>query len=149
MTAGPWKPIRLETYATRIADLDIRPRVNVELGATIDIAFELSREDHSIASVRVKDSEGKVVVEQSDLPIKSQRAEAHFKLSPGVPELWYPVGYGKQPIYSVDLEIKDKVSPTLTANASDIAQRSACVGWQIVGQEDPKVRLPQSSCCTG
>ena len=109
MTAGPWKPIRLETYTTRISDVDIRPRVDEKLSATIDVAFELSKDDHSIANVSVKDPEGKVIVDQSNLPIKSQRAEAHFKLSPGVFELWYPVGYGKQPLYTVEVEIKDKV----------------------------------------
>lgn len=110
MTVGPWKPIRLETYVTRITDIDIRPKVNEKLGAAVDVTFELSREDHSVASVSVKDPEGKVVIGQSNIPIRSHKAEAHFKLSPGVIELWYPVGYGKQPIYSVQLQITDKVS---------------------------------------
>ena len=109
MTAGPWKPIRLETYSTRITDLDVRPRVNEKLGATIDIAFQLSKDDHSIANVSVTDADGKMVIGQKNILIESQSAEAHFKLSPGVFELWYPVGYGKQPIYSVDIQITDKV----------------------------------------
>ncbi len=116
MTVGPWKPIRLEAYTTRITDLDIRPRVNEKLGATIDVTFELSRDDHSVASVSVKDAEGKLIVGQSNLLIKSQRAEAHFKLSPGVFDLWYPVGYGKQPIYTVQLHITDKASRKAVVN---------------------------------
>ena len=110
MTVGPWKPIRLETYTVRIADLDIRPRVNEKLSATIDITFELSTNDHHIANVSVNDPEGKLVIGQSAIAIKSQRAEAHFKLSAGTFDLWYPVGYGKQPIYTVELKITDKVS---------------------------------------
>ena len=81
MTAGPWKPIRLETYATRIADLDVRPRVDAKLSAAVDIAFELSRGGAHTASVSLQDPEGKVVVGQTNISVKSERAEAHFKLS--------------------------------------------------------------------
>ena len=109
MTVGPWKPIRLETYTTRIVDVDIRPRVNEKLGATVDITFELSRDDHSIANVAINDPEGKLVVGQSVLAIKGARAEAHFKLSAGAFDLWYPVGYGKQPIYTVEIQITNQV----------------------------------------
>ncbi len=109
MTVGPWKPIRLETYATRIVDLDVRPRVDEKLCAAVDIAFELSKSDHSIATVSVIDPDGKLVIGQSDLAIQSERAEAHFKLSAGAFDLWFPVGYGKQPIYTVEIKIADKV----------------------------------------
>ena len=109
MTAGPWKPIRLETYATRIADLDVRPRVDEKLSATVDIAFALSKAGAHMANVSIKDPEGKVVIGQTNIPVSSEQAEAHFKLSPGVFDLWYPVGYGKQPIYSVVIQITDKV----------------------------------------
>ncbi|KAI0723105.1 glycoside hydrolase family 2 protein [Earliella scabrosa] len=136
MTAGPWKPIRLETYTTRISDVDIRPRVDEKLSATIDVAFELSKDDHSIANVSVKDPEGKVIVDQSNLPIKSQRAEAHFKLSPGVFELWYPVGYGKQPLYTVEVEIKDKDGKLLDTRTQKFAFRRAIVVQdELEGQE--------------
>ena len=110
MTIGPWKPIRFETYTIRITDIDIRPRVNEQLAAAVDVSFELSKSEYTIAAVTVKDPEGKVVIGQSNLTIKSERAEAHFKLSAGILELWYPVGYGKQPIYSVEIVITDKVA---------------------------------------
>ena len=109
MTVGPWKPIRLETYTTRIADLDVRPRVDEKLCADVDIAFELSNSSRSIATVSVNGPDGKLVIGQTDLAIQSERAEAHFKLSAGAFDLWFPVGYGKQPIYTVEIKITDKV----------------------------------------
>ncbi|TBU32964.1 glycoside hydrolase family 2 protein [Dichomitus squalens] len=136
MTVGPWKPIRLETYTTRIADLDVRPRVNEQLGATVDIAFELSTNDHSIASVSVNDPDGKLVIGQNAIAIQSQRAEAHFKLSAGTFELWYPVGYGKQPIYTVDLKITDKDGHLLDSKSQKFAfRRAVVVQDELEGQE--------------
>ncbi|KAI9069247.1 glycoside hydrolase family 2 protein [Trametes sanguinea] len=123
MTVGPWKPIRLETYNVRIADIDIRQRVDEKLSANLDVAFELSSNSQSIASVSVKDPEGKVLIGQSNITIKSERAEAHFKLSAGVAELWYPVGYGKQPIYSVEIQITDKDGHLLDRKTQKFAFR--------------------------
>ncbi|KAI0353465.1 glycoside hydrolase family 2 protein [Trametes cingulata] len=136
MTVGPWKPIRLETYAVRIADIDVRSRVNEKLGASVDIAFELSKNSQSIATVQIKDPEGKVIIGQSNLTIKSERAEAHFKLSAGIIELWYPVGYGKQPIYSVEIAITDKDGHLLDAKSQKFAfRRVRVVQDELEGQE--------------
>ncbi|OSC98975.1 glycoside hydrolase family 2 protein [Trametes coccinea BRFM310] len=123
MTVGPWKPIRLETYNVRIADIDIRQKVDEKLGANLDVAFELSSNSQSIASVSVKDPEGRILIGQSNITIKSERAEAHFKLSAGVLELWYPVGYGKQPIYSVEIQITDKDGHLLDRKSQKFAFR--------------------------
>lgn len=109
MTAGPWKPIKLETYQARITDVDIRPRVTEDLSATLEVNFSLSTEDHSVASVSLKSSDGSLVVGQKDVKISKHTAQAQFKLSPGAFELWYPVGYGKQPLYTVEVEVADKV----------------------------------------
>ncbi|KAI0772055.1 glycoside hydrolase family 2 protein [Trametes elegans] len=136
MTAGPWKPIGLEIYTTRISDIDIRPRVNEKLGAGVDVSFELSKSDHSIATVTVKDPEGRVIIGQSNLTIKSERAEAHFKLSAGALELWYPVGYGKQPIYSVEITITDKEGHLLDSKTQTFAfRRVRIVQDELEGQE--------------
>ncbi|KAH9900032.1 glycoside hydrolase family 2 protein [Cubamyces lactineus] len=136
MTVGPWKPIRLETYTIRIADIDIRPRVNEQLAAALDVSFELSKSEYTIAAVTVKDPEGKVVIGQSNLTIKSERAEAHFKLSTGILELWYPVGYGKQPIYSVEIVITDKDGHLLDRKSQKFAfRRVSVVQDELVDQE--------------
>ncbi|CDO71388.1 Glycoside Hydrolase Family 2 protein [Trametes cinnabarina] len=136
MTVGPWKPIRLETYNVRIADIDIRPRVNEQLGANLDVTFELSSNTQSIASVSVRDPEGKVIIGQSNITIKSERADAHFKLSAGVLDLWYPVGYGKQPIYSVEIQITDKDGDLLDRKSQRFAfRRVRVVQDELVDQE--------------
>lgn len=109
MTAGPWKPISLETYQARISDVDIRARVSEDLSASLDVSFTLSRDDHSIASVNVRGPDGSLVTGQSSIQIQQSEAKARFKFSAGTYELWYPVGYGKQPLYTVEIEVKDEV----------------------------------------
>lgn len=134
MTVGPWKPIRLETYSLRISDVDIRPRVNEKLVTNVDVSFELSRSSEFVAAVHIMDPDGKMVIGQSNMVIKGDRAEAHFKLSAGVLELWYPVGYGKQPIYNVEIKIMDKVTSmsrrVLPHHAEDAV---TCAGWSSAG----------------
>ena len=109
MTAGPWKPIKLETYTARIADVDVRARVAEDLSATLDVNFTLTREDHSIASISLKSAEGSLVAGQNSVRIAQSGAKATFKLSAGTYDLWYPVGYGKQPLYTVEITVADQV----------------------------------------
>ena len=109
MTAGPWKPIKLETYAARITDVDIRSRVAEDLSATLEVNFSLSRQNHSIASVSLKGPDGSSVASQKNIKISDSAARAQFKLSAGTFDLWFPVGYGKQPLYTVEVEVADEV----------------------------------------
>ena len=136
MTAGPWKPIRLETYATRIADLDVRARVDAALGAVVDVAFALSRAGAHTASVALRDAEGRLVAGQTNVAVGDARAEAHFKLSAGAVELWFPVGYGKQPLYAVELVVADEAGNVLDTKTQKFAfRRAVVVQDELEGQE--------------
>ncbi|KAL1937730.1 hypothetical protein VTO73DRAFT_12883 [Trametes versicolor] len=136
MTVGPWKPIRLETYSLRISDVDIRPRVNEKLVTNVDVSFELSRSSEFVAAVHIMDPDGKMVIGQSNMVIKGDRAEAHFKLSAGVLELWYPVGYGKQPIYNVEIKIMDKDGHLLDSKSQKFSfRRVRVMQEELEGQE--------------
>ncbi|KAI0824742.1 glycoside hydrolase family 2 protein [Trametes gibbosa] len=136
MTVGPWKPIRLETYSTRISDVDIRERLDAQLTTVaIDISFELSKSGRYFSAVHIYDSEGDMIIGQGNIPITSERAEAHFKLS-GNLDLWYPVGYGKQPMYSAEIKISDKDGVLLDFKKQKFAfRRVQIVQDELEGQE--------------
>ncbi|OSX60118.1 glycoside hydrolase family 2 protein [Postia placenta MAD-698-R-SB12] len=135
MTAGPWKPISLETYQARISDVDIRARVSEDLSASLDVSFTLSRDDHSIASVNVRGPDGSLVTGQSSIQIQQSEAKARFKFSAGTYELWYPVGYGKQPLYTVEIEVKDEHG-ALDSKTQKIAfRRARVVQDKLIDQE--------------
>lgn len=97
MTCGPWRPINLEIYESRLADLycdisvdkslksaDIVAHARVE-GKADKVRFDVSLEGTAVASEVVNFS--------------PDGTSASFHLSN--PSLWYPVRYGKQPLYTV------------------------------------------------
>lgn len=110
MTVGPWKPISLETYQLRISDVDIRSTVSPSLDAKVDVTVSLSAAGPAVASVQIKGPDGALLLGQDLIKITEPPVKAQFALSAGTFELWYPVGYGKQPIYTVEITIADEVS---------------------------------------
>ncbi|GHD03114.1 beta-mannosidase [Streptomyces violarus] len=99
VTAGIWRPVRLEHWSTaRIAR--VRPLVTVEEGVgVVELAVDIER-------TRV---EVPLAVEATVGGVRA-RAEldgAHGVVRLRVPdaELWWPRGYGEQPLYDVELRL--------------------------------------------
>lgn len=109
MTVGPWKPIKLHTYHTHITDVDIRSTVSESLAVELTVEFVLSEKKPGFASVHLKNPDGTLRIGESKIETSPGKAKAGFSFSPGVLDLWYPVGYGKQPIYTVEVQIADEV----------------------------------------
>jgi beta-mannosidase len=109
MTIGPWRPISLHTYQTRIDDLYIRSKVGPSLDSSLSVDFTLLHEATCTSSVALLDADGNRVIDGSNLTITNGRARAEFSFSAGTIDLWYPVGYGKQPLYTVEIQVADQV----------------------------------------
>jgi len=111
MTTGPWKPIHLETYHTRISEWDIRSKVSEQLDVTVNISFRLcsGSAENTVASIDVKGPDGSIIVGQSKNISPGSDGQAQFALSKDSVELWYPVGYGEQPLYTVEIQVIDDV----------------------------------------
>jgi beta-mannosidase len=105
LTCGPWRPIRLEIYEARVAEIDIKTTVNDDLDAAeviIDLVIEGSAADAtlSLSYGEANDSSlGSVIARRDD----KGSVSTTWKVSK--PHLWYPRGYGKQPLYSVRIEL--------------------------------------------
>jgi len=112
MTVGPWKPIKLETYQNRIADMYIRTQVSEELDVKLSVSFKISEDAPVRTSVVLKKPDGAV---ESHLQGTSLTDSETFQLQwdPDHIDLWYPVGYGAQPLYTFELEIIANVSSCL------------------------------------
>lgn len=103
MTCGPWRPINLETYSSRISDLYFTTDVSASLdsaefvakayveGTATEVNFVISLDEEEVASKTVKVTKG--------------HATHTFKIDK--PELWYPVRYGKQPLYTVTASLRE------------------------------------------
>ncbi|MET9762556.1 glycoside hydrolase family 2 protein [Streptomyces sp. NPDC006372] len=99
VTAGIWRPVRLERWSTaRIAR--VRPLVTVEEGVgVVELAVDVER-------TRV---EAPLAVEAT---VGGVRARAAVEGAGGVvrlrvpdAEVWWPRGYGEQPLYEVELRL--------------------------------------------
>lgn len=95
LTCGPWRPISIEVYHSRISDLYFRTDVDKSLksaeviamadieGEGEEVRFEISLDGKILGTETVKVANG--------------FATATFKNNS--PKLWYPHTYGKQPLY--------------------------------------------------
>jgi len=125
MTCGPWRPIELEIYTSRIADLYLATEVDKSLksaevvtkadveGEGSEVRFEISVNGTAVGSETVRVQEG--------------YATATFRTQD--PELWYPATYGKQPLYLLTAslisgdKVYDKASKRFGLRRAQLIQR--------------------------
>ncbi|WP_030313830.1 glycoside hydrolase family 2 protein [Streptomyces sp. NRRL B-3229] len=105
VTAGIWRPVRIERWSTaRIAR--VRPLVSVEQGVgVVELAVEVER-------ARV---EAPLAVEAVVGGVRARaaidRASGTVRLEVPEARLWWPRGYGEQPLYDVELTLLHEDRP--------------------------------------
>jgi beta-mannosidase len=109
MTVGPWRPISLNFYHTRITDLDIRSSVSESLKVDLAITGSLSSASPIKATVNLTGPSGEHILKDKEMAITNAQPKAEFHFDKDALALWYPVGYGKQPIYKLTVSITDEV----------------------------------------
>src|SRR5699024_3869530 len=110
VTSGIAGPIGLEQWSTaRLAE--VRPQVTVEPGARglVDLTALIERADlldDSAVTVaaRLLDPSGQQIDESTRTTAEDETA---LQLTAADPQLWWPRGYGDQPLYTVVLELRD------------------------------------------
>ncbi|KAF2763536.1 glycoside hydrolase [Pseudovirgaria hyperparasitica] len=104
MTAGPWKPVRLEIFHSRIERLWVDYALNdgrCTLGGTL-FATVSGRPARLRFVIEDEGESRSVFTETVDID-KGSEAKCRFTLEN--PKLWYPVGSGGQPLYKLSAEI--------------------------------------------
>ncbi|WP_439812797.1 glycoside hydrolase family 2 protein [Streptomyces sp. P9-2] len=101
VTAGIWRPVRLEHWSTaRIAR--VRPLVTVEDGTgMVDLAVDVERTG-SGAPLEVEATVGGV---RARAPIEGTAGTVRLRVPDA--RLWWPRGYGEQPLYDATLTLLD------------------------------------------
>src|SRR5512134_2371914 len=124
---GIWKNIRLEGYSVRFEDVHIRQHIGFE-GATISatVSAEVTGKAEIKASMKVTGPDGEQFKTKEEL-LPLIEGETYFA-NPAVqipnPQLWWPNGYGSQPLYEVEV--------TLKSGKVVLDQRSYKVGLRTV-----------------
>ncbi|MDR1430749.1 MAG: glycoside hydrolase family 2 protein [Propionibacteriaceae bacterium] len=130
VTAGIWRGIRLESYAGRIAAL--RPLVDVRPdGAEITVHVEVDAPDGTRAGVELFDPDGQLVA--ADAATATADQPLAVSLSVASPKLWWPVGMGGQPLYSLQV--------VLEQGGAVLDRRSARIGLRQVAVREQPDRL--------
>ncbi|ORY78257.1 glycoside hydrolase superfamily [Protomyces lactucae-debilis] len=102
MTCGPWKPVMLEQYNTRISDLRVETSIYKKEPA--DIKLDIAVHPASFCGdfqVECVTPDGTSL--RATVSARNGKAKHVFTIS--APELWYPVGYGAQPLYTVSASL--------------------------------------------
>lgn len=105
VTAGIWKPVRLERWSTaRIAR--VRPLVTVEDGlgrVELYVDVERTRVEAALSvTARVGDVRASAEIDGTSGVVRLEVPD---------PALWWPRGYGEQPLYDVELELHSEAGP--------------------------------------
>ncbi|MCJ1273012.1 hypothetical protein MMC21_000801 [Puttea exsequens] len=101
LTCGPWRPIHLEVYTSRIADLYFTTAVNKSLKSAEVVAMADTEGEADEVIFRIS-LDGKIVGTET-VKVDDGHATAVFRNSN--PKLWYPHTYGEQPLYTIQAEL--------------------------------------------
>lgn len=75
---------------------------------TVEMSF--AKNTPGQASLALKAPDGTIVASDRNIRPNKGQTRTTFSFSQGELQLWYPVGYGTQPIYSVEADLFDEVS---------------------------------------
>ncbi|MFC9730016.1 glycoside hydrolase family 2 protein [Streptomyces roseolus] len=123
VTAGMWRPVRIEHWSTaRLAE--VRPLVTVD-GTT-------GRVELRVGTARTASGTGRPLTLRATVAgavaeTSFEGAEAVLRLEVPEPELWWPRGYGSQPLYGLDVELLDEDGSPLDAWSRRIGFRTVTV----------------------
>lgn len=134
MTVGPWRPIYFHTYDIRIAEVWANAIVSEKLEPRLDLSFELGGDEFTGTvqlSVRGPDKVG--IKEIRDLKVVGGKGSTTLAFDDEV-DLWYPVGYGKQPLYEIEVAVIDDVSLAPVSTAERNSRH--VVAWRETGFND-------------
>jgi beta-mannosidase len=106
---GIWKDIRLEGYTSaQIEDVHLQQH-HVEGQVTVEARISVDKWDDGrlVASVRITAPDGEVISGDATVP---GSGEATVLVPIANPQIWWPNGYGKQPLYEVEVVLQEEDS---------------------------------------
>lgn len=108
VTSGIWRPVKLELWdAARISELHIRQRDVHAQSAHLTAEVEIVATENTNAKITFSYVHGGKKSEVSrNVELLAGTNHIDFPIDISKPELWYPNGYGAQPIYKFDVRVK-------------------------------------------
>lgn len=125
LTCGPWRPINLEVYESRVTDLYADVDVDESL-KTANVVVHTETEGKA-SNVRFQVSLDGMEVASETTNVQDQHASTTFHIKD--PSLWYPIRYGKQPLYTIKATViedgneLDSTSKRIGLRRAELVQR--------------------------
>lgn len=109
LAVGPWKPIRVEAYDTRIAEMRTEVDISGDLSAAIVAVHALIEggAPKELTATLILAESGSTEAGRTTVHIPAGVTLVDAKVAIQSPKLWYPVGQGQQPLYEASLVISD------------------------------------------
>ncbi|GAA5888127.1 hypothetical protein JCM6882_000290 [Rhodosporidiobolus microsporus] len=120
MTAGPYRPVRLEVYQSRIFDFWPRATVSDKLDSTLSLSWQIDAPSQLLNSLSVHAR----IARPDGTPLRkvslaaSEQPGHEWKFEDDEVELWWTNGLGKQPLYQVEVELVDMRSGSVLHTVS-------------------------------
>jgi beta-mannosidase len=113
VTSGIWKPVRLEAWdKVRIADFSIHQRDVSKVVAHLDAQVEVEASAAGAAKVSVQyTADGKPATLTINANLHAGRNVIDLPIEIAHPKLWYPAGYGDQPLYAFTAQVATGALP--------------------------------------
>lgn len=105
LCAGIWRPVRLEVFSARVADIRTDIELSTDLqSASIRVSAEVESDILHDIQVQFTLRLGGINISTASTSVSLDgRASSHFEVAQ--PSLWMPAGYGSQPLYHIDATI--------------------------------------------
>ena len=145
VTVGICAPVRLESYrGWRVMDLCVRPFIVFKGKARLAIAAEFERVAARPGPVQLALSvfspDGELLCHQERIVSAEDSPDPYVwnvDVEIAGPQLWWPNGYGEQPLYTVAV--------TAACDEGELHQKTVRVGIRTVSvEQDPDPKLPKT-----
>ena len=104
ITAGPWRPVRLETYKTRLEGVSIQYTLEDDMrSCRATISTRLDGQTANEVRIILRNPKHQQIFETTCISDTKGLAETTITLNN--PLLWFPHGYGEQHRYELDVEL--------------------------------------------
>ncbi|KAG8785886.1 hypothetical protein FRC20_010933 [Serendipita sp. 405] len=145
ISSGPWKPVLLRTFSTRIKEFESHAKVldieseKVALSILVDIEGKAA---HSLDAILL-DERGNIVRKETVTIASGEKGtvKLDWEFVSGEVKLWWPMSYGKTHLYMLRVTLLDKA-----ANEIDKADRK--IGFRRVELlQYPLLNAPGTTFC--
>lgn len=126
VTAGIWRPIRLESWSVaRLAEVRALPGYHEEHGARIDLSVMTENRSDGSLMLEVAVYDGAEVLARATEQLAESTAQFLLPVPDASP--WWPRGHGGQPLYDIVVTLSDDEGRTLDTWRRRIGFRSVAL----------------------